>query len=91
MKYSDIVIPRMKAMIPWIKLFVILRNPVDRAYSQYQMSIDPNGTPEQLKIRGQSQYIGKTFHEVVEEEIQTLKRLEITVSYDLFLYQSMNN
>ena len=48
--HSDLVIPRIKAVCPWVKLLVVLRDPVDRAYSQYQMCNDPNGTPEQLQV-----------------------------------------
>jgi hypothetical protein len=47
---SDLVIPRMKTICPWAKLIVMLRNPTERAYSQYQMCVDPAGTPEQLKV-----------------------------------------
>ena len=48
--HSDLVIPRIKAVCPWVKLLVVLRDPVDRAYSQYQMCNDSNGTPEQLQV-----------------------------------------
>jgi hypothetical protein len=78
--FSDKVLPRMKAILPWVKLLVILRNPVDRAYSQYQMSVDKSGTAEQIKVRGQSSYLNKSFLEVILEEIQLMKDLEISVS-----------
>jgi hypothetical protein len=42
----------MKLICPWAKLIVMLRNPTERAYSQYQMCVDPTGTPEQLKVKG---------------------------------------
>ena len=71
--HSDIVLKRMEKTIPWAKLIVMLRNPTDRAFSQYQMCIDPVGTPEQLKMRGMSSYVGKSFEEVVEEEISYLQ------------------
>lgn len=54
----------MKLVCPWAKLIVMLRNPTERAYSQYQMCVDPTGTPEQLKVRGESAYKGKTFLQV---------------------------
>ena len=36
--HSDIVIPRFLEIAPLAKVLVMLRNPVDRAYSQYQVS-----------------------------------------------------
>ena len=41
--HSDVVIPRLRAVCPWARLLVVLRDPVDRAYSQYQMCLDPQG------------------------------------------------
>ena len=73
--HSDIVIDRVKRVCPWVKLLVILRDPVERAYSQYQMCIDSNGTEEQLKVRGMSSYIGKSFEQIVAEEIRELKEV----------------
>ena len=35
--HSDIVIPRFLEVAPLAKVLVMLRNPVDRAYSQYQV------------------------------------------------------
>lgn len=76
--HSDLVIPRIKAIVPWAKLIVIFRNPVERAFSQYQMTTDVNGTEEQLKIRGQSHYVGKSFDTIIKEEIEELTSLGIT-------------
>lgn len=36
--HSDIVIPRFLEVAPLAKVLVMLRNPVDRAYSQYQVA-----------------------------------------------------
>lgn len=37
---SNPTIPlRMKKVVPWAKMVVVLRNPVDRAYSQYKMTV----------------------------------------------------
>lgn len=36
--HSDIVIPRFLAVCPTAKVLVMLRNPVDRAYSQFQVT-----------------------------------------------------
>lgn len=84
--HSDIVIPRILNICPWVKILVMLRNPVDRAYSHYQMCIDPTGTPEQLQVRGMSSYVNKTFEEVIEAEINELERLGINAesSHDDF-------
>lgn len=62
--HYDLVLPRLKAYVPWAKLLVMLRNPVDRAYSQYQMISDTSGTPEQLAMRGHSQFRGMSFEQV---------------------------
>lgn len=39
MLHSDRVPARIKCIVPWAKLFVLLRNPVDRARSQYGMKL----------------------------------------------------
>lgn len=61
--HSDLVLPRVRALAPAAKLIVMLRDPVARAYSQYQMVVDPEGTPEQKKARG-THWVGRTFEEV---------------------------
>ena len=66
-------------------MLVMLRCPVARAYSQYQMVIDPEGTPEQEKARG-THWVGKTFQEVVEKEMEELEVCGVTpeMTYDEF-------
>ena len=76
--HSSIVIPRIQRILPWVKLLVLLRNPVDRAWSQYQMCISTEGTPEQKKTRGMSSYIGRSFGEIVREEMKELIAAGIT-------------
>eukprot|EP01042_Synura_sphagnicola_P000824 gene824-916_t len=78
MVHSDVVIERVRALCPWVKLFVILRNPTQRAYSQYQMCTDMSGTPEQRKIRGLSAYKDTSFEDVVKAEIEALGKAGIT-------------
>jgi hypothetical protein len=53
MLHGDIVIPRIKSVLPFsdIRFLVMLRDPVARAYSQYHMAIDMSGTPQQLEVR----------------------------------------
>jgi len=57
---------------------VTLRDPVKRAFSQYQMIQDPEGTPEQKRARGQSELLGKSFEEVVMAELDELNDLGVT-------------
>lgn len=73
------VIPRLERVLPGVKVLVMLRNPVDRAFSQYQMCVDVTGTDEQKQARGLSSCVGKTFEQVVADEIEELQRLGITV------------
>lgn len=90
--HGDIVIPRMLSVCPWVKVLVILRDPVHRAYSQYQMCVDTKGTPEQLQVRGQSAYTGMTFEQVVESEIAALeaKGVNPDSSFELFKEQVLH-
>lgn len=62
----------------------MLRNPVDRAFSHYQMCVDPVGTPQQLLVRGEAAYKSLTFEEVIEQEIKELDGLGINVSSFIF-------
>jgi hypothetical protein len=39
MLHSDRVPARIQCLVPWVKLFVILRHPIDRARSQYDMKM----------------------------------------------------
>lgn len=84
--HADIVLPRLKAYVPWAKLIVMLRNPIDRAYSQYQMVSDHSGSTAQLALRGHSAYQGMSFQQVVEKEISELQEQGITAdsSYEQF-------
>eukprot|EP01039_Chlorochromonas_danica_P007164 gene7164-7922_t len=84
--HSDVVLPRLKRYVPWVKLIVMLRNPVDRAYSQYQMVSDIEGSPEQLALRGHSEYRGRSFSEVIGSEIKEVEEAGITAesSYEEF-------
>ena len=43
------------------------------------MCLDPEGTPEQIKVRGMSAYAGRTFEEIINEEIAEMKELGINV------------
>ena len=43
------------------------------------MCLDPQGTPEQIKVRGMSAYAGMSFEKIVAEEIAELEALGINV------------
>lgn len=92
--HGTLVIPRLLRMCPWMpKIMIILRNPVDRAYSQYRMTTDTNGTAEQLEMRGYSTYGHKSFDEVVDEEVAYLQSKGVSphaeYSYQQFQEQVM--
>jgi len=74
-------------MIPWACLIVMLRNPVDRAFSQFQMVSDTTGTAEQLQVRGRSAYTGKTFEQIVDEEIAFIEQAGITATSSVKEFQ----
>lgn len=66
------VIPRIQALITWkIKLFAILRDPVQRAISHYAMVTSMNGTPAQLKTRG-SEWRKLSFRKVIDMELEKM-------------------
>lgn len=48
----------------------MLRNPTKRAFSHYQMTADPTGTPVQLRMRQAVK--GKSFAQIVEDDLKLL-------------------
>ncbi|OQR81181.1 hypothetical protein ACHHYP_16678 [Achlya hypogyna] len=74
---GSVVIERFRALLPTAKILATLRNPVDRAFSHYNMTADPVGNPEQLKNRGHHALGGKSFEQVVDEEIAELQSLGV--------------
>jgi len=67
---------RLKAACPYAKIIVILRNPVQRAWSHYRMTADvTNASTEQLLRRGSVQ--GKSFSQVIEADLQLLRDSKI--------------
>jgi hypothetical protein len=86
--HSDLVLPRLQRIVPWACLVVMLRNPVDRAFSQFQMIQDPSGSAEQLKVRGRSHYVNLSFAEVVSQEMQEISRAGITAESSYADFQS---
>lgn len=68
--YGERVARHMYQLYPNMKLIVMLRDPVKRAFSHYQMTADPNGTLQQLKMREPVK--GKSFEQVVDEDLALL-------------------
>lgn len=57
-----------------LKLLVMMRDPVDRAYSQFQMMRDQQGTAEQMRNRGKSALSPTlSFAEVVDLELEAIE------------------
>ena len=89
--HSDIVIPRIKllnstnATTSKNHFLVMLRDPVKRAFSHYQMVIDPHGTVAQKRARG-THWLHRSFENVINEELNEFIKLEITAesTYDDF-------
>lgn len=76
------VIPRLSKVFPHsIQYFVMMRNPVHRAYSHYQMVTSSKGTPEQLKTRGM-EWRSLTFDQVVQRDIQQLQECGLIPYWD---------
>ncbi|GBG26797.1 Heparan sulfate glucosamine 3-O-sulfotransferase 4 [Hondaea fermentalgiana] len=71
------VAKRLRSVAPDARLVVILRDPVERAFSHFQMTRDMTGTPDQLRRRGV--VADKTFEELIAED---LARLESTGTLD---------
>ena len=65
---------RIKKYAPGAKVLIILRDPVRRCVSQYNMIADRNGTPGQLKKRGNLR--GRSFEQVVREDLASLDRFD---------------
>lgn len=54
-------------------MIVILRDPIERAYSHYCMTSDPNGTEKQLEKR--RIVAGKSFEELIDEDLKALQHI----------------
>jgi Aspartyl/Asparaginyl beta-hydroxylase/Sulfotransferase domain len=82
---SKRVIPRLKLVFPHpLKFFVMLRNPVDRAYSHYQMVISPEGTPQQIQARG-TEWRHFTFEQVIQEDMEKMHNCGLIPYFDIEL------
>lgn len=73
--YGEPVARRLKLLYPEIKVLVMLRNPAKRAFSHFQMTADPIGTPAQLRMRQAVK--GKSFEQIVDEDLQLLAEANV--------------
>ncbi|CAH0492205.1 unnamed protein product [Peronospora farinosa] len=80
---GTVVINRMQQVIPHCrKILAIMRNPVERAYSHYSMTADTKGSEKQLRNRGHHHLNGRTFEQVVDDEIEELSKLGVHPNMD---------
>lgn len=81
--YGTPVAKRIHDMYPSIRLIVILRDPVSRAYSQYCMTADSVGTAQQLKAR--KAVAGKSFEQVVDFDLKLLETVDDATSFQRYV------
>ncbi|MCB9758958.1 MAG: sulfotransferase [Alphaproteobacteria bacterium] len=72
------VIPRIRRLRPDARLIIALRDPVERAWSQYRMTVDPEGTDRQRALRGAAGWGQRSFAELVDEAAQELEAAGVT-------------
>lgn len=76
------VIPRIQQAFDWkLQFFVMMRDPVKRAFSHYSMVTSPEGTPAQLKTRGM-EWREKTFREVIDVELERMNECGLIPYWD---------
>ncbi|KAF1775758.1 Isopenicillin N synthase-like [Phytophthora cactorum] len=67
-----------KTVIPHCrKILAIMRNPVERAYSHYSMTADTEGSEKQKLNRGHHHLKGRSFEQIVDDEIEELSKLGV--------------
>ncbi|TDH65503.1 hypothetical protein CCR75_004044 [Bremia lactucae] len=84
---GNTVINRMKQVMPHCRKFiVIMRNPIERAYSHYSMTADTDGSKNQKRNRGHYFLKNRSFEQIVDEEIDELLKLGVhpEMSYEAF-------
>ena len=76
-------IPRLKKIFTHgIKFIVIMRDPVKRAKSHYEMVTSNDGTPEQIQNRG-TEWLNLSFREVVELDFKNMKAAGLIPYWDI--------
>jgi len=66
--FSAKVAERIQSLIPWTKLIAVLRNPIDRAFSNYKMACLRNRPCKQMNI---------TFEQCVEYDLSQLEEMGV--------------
>ena len=69
---------RVKLTVPDVKLLAVLRNPVDRSYSQYSMEFD--------RAKGGEGKLAESFDQLVQQSVQNLQVLHLTQAPTLHEY-----
>jgi hypothetical protein len=76
-------IPRLKEVFPHdMKFIVMLRDPVRRAQSHYEMVTSLDGTPEQKKNRG-TEWTSLSLHQVVSLDFKNMKEVGLIPYWDV--------
>lgn len=70
-----------------VRCMMMIRNPIDRAFSQYAMMIDQNGSEQQLAARGQNYVNGRSFAQLIADdmaELHELRQLVCALGFEEF-------
>lgn len=88
MLHSDRVPARIQCLVPWVKILVLLRNPIERARSQYEMKL------EIAKQQGPRNPYGKvfpTFDEYIHNDIAALREIGVIQDWDVISFETFWN
>mmetsp|Transcript_9766 Transcript_9766/g.14376 ORF Transcript_9766/g.14376 Transcript_9766/m.14376 type:complete len:423 (+) Transcript_9766:187-1455(+) len=66
-----------KRMLPWVKIVVMLRNPIERAYSEYKQEVKLGNK------MGLASVANMTFEEALEKELEKFRQKGISIAPDL--------
>ena len=79
------VLKRIARLLPQVKLILVLRNPVDRAYSHYNHSVrgGRETLPFEVAIRKEEERIGKALKRMIEDENY---HFDINIAYYSYLF-----
>ncbi|EQC28541.1 hypothetical protein SDRG_13619 [Saprolegnia diclina VS20] len=69
--YGAPIAKRFQQLFPHTRFIVMMRDPVKRAYSHYQMTADAVGTTKQLEMR--AAVAGKSFDDVINDDLALLQ------------------
>eukprot|EP00501_MAST-03F_sp_TOSAG23-6_P001176 GSMAST32.ASY1.ANO1.1220.1 assembled CDS len=75
--YGESLASKILTLTPNVRLVIVVRDPVDRVYSHYNMTIDPEGNDVVKRMRGSfkilnSEGFPKTMEELVEKDLEEL-------------------